>query len=108
MRELFCLPALYAEDLWQKFEAFEAEFTDERVVGEASNSILPLALGCDKERPPAISALGRGQHDPHNPPRGPDRARQCACAGASCSCHRRPEARPIVSRAPQPLSRWRR
>ena len=48
VRELFCLPALYAEDLWQKFEAFEAEFTDERVVGEASNSILPLALGAIK------------------------------------------------------------
>jgi len=48
LRELFALPAADAEQVWQKFEAFEAELTDERVVGETRDSVLPFALGSIK------------------------------------------------------------
>jgi hypothetical protein len=48
LRELFSLPAVYTEDVWLKFEVFEAELTDERVTGEPRDSVLMLALGSIK------------------------------------------------------------
>ena len=45
LRELFSLPAVYSEDLFQKFEALEAEITDDNVIGKATDTLLPLALG---------------------------------------------------------------
>ncbi len=48
LRELFCSPALHLEDIWQKFEALEAELGDELVIGPTRDSVLPLALGSIK------------------------------------------------------------
>jgi hypothetical protein len=48
LRQLFSLPALYSEDVFQKFEALEAEITDDNVIGKATDTVLPLALGSIK------------------------------------------------------------
>jgi hypothetical protein len=45
LRELFSLPAVCTEDIWLKFEVFEAELIDERVTGEARDSVVLLGLG---------------------------------------------------------------
>ena len=48
IRELFSLRAVHSEDVWHKFEAFEADLTDERVIGRARESLLMLGLGAIK------------------------------------------------------------
>jgi hypothetical protein len=48
LRELFSRPAAYSEDVFQKFEALEAEIADEGVIGRATDTVLPLALGSVK------------------------------------------------------------
>jgi hypothetical protein len=59
-RELFSLRAAYSDDVWHKFEAFEAELTDERVIGRATESLLMLALGSIKTDLVNLG-IGRGQ-----------------------------------------------
>jgi hypothetical protein len=45
---MFSLRACDLEQVWQKLEAFEAELTDERLIGRASDAVLPFALGSIK------------------------------------------------------------
>jgi hypothetical protein len=48
LRELFLVPAACSEVVWAKLEAFESDLVRERVVGEAKDFILLLALGSIK------------------------------------------------------------
>jgi hypothetical protein len=47
-RELFLVPAVCKENVWNKLEVFGVDLTKELVVGQSKDSILLLALGSIK------------------------------------------------------------
>ena len=44
-RQLFATPAAYADQVWQKFDAFQIILADELVSGPTNDAILLMALG---------------------------------------------------------------